>query len=334
VRRAAFLRAGIAGLLLGSAGARAADSSRTYRIYMVLWRGSTDVEQGFQAYLNERGIRHELIVRDLNTDRSKLPGFVDEIRRLRPDLVYTWGTTSTLGIVGPSDVRDPTRYITDIPVVFTLVAYPLAAKLVAEDNAPGANVTGVRFLAPIDSQLAAIQNYRALHSLAVVYNPAEQNSLINVAELRERAKAGQFRLVEKPAPLDGSGNPMGDAVPQLVREAKAEGAEWLYIGPDSFTAVHADALTGTAVQEGLPSFAATELPLKNSQAMSGLVSPYYALGKLTASQAEKILVAGQSPGTLPVAQLSRFSLVLNLPVIKRLGFYPPMRVLGIADIIR
>lgn len=333
MRRSTFLRAMLAGLLSAPAAAWAADS-RTYRIYMVLWRGKTDVEQGFEAYLNERGIRHELIVRDLNTDRSRLPGFVAEIRAMRPDLIYTWGTTSTLGIVGPCDARDPSKYITDIPAVFTLVAYPRLAKLVVADDAPGGNVTGVRFLAPIDSQLAAIQNYRPTRSLAVVYNPAEQNSLINIAELRDRAAAGQFRLVEKPAPLDGNGNPMGDAVPRLVQEAKAEGAEWLYIGPDSFTAVHADALTGAALLQQLPTFAATELPLKNSQAMSGLVSPYYALGKLTASQAEKILVAGEAPDRLPVAQLSRFSLVLNMPVIKQLGFYPPMRVLGIADIIR
>ena len=332
MRRATFVH-GLAGaLLLGQLPAWAAE--RTFRIYMVLWRGNTDVEQGFQAYLTERGIRHELIVRDLNTDRSKLPGFVDEIRTLRPDLVYTWGTTSTLGIVGPCDGRDPARFITDIPVVFTLVAYPVVAKLVVADDAPGGNVTGVRFLAPIELQLAAISSYRPFRRLAVIYNPAEQNSLINIAELRQLATAQQFQLIEKPAPLDGSGNPMGDAVPDLVRAAKAEGAEWLYIGPDSFTAVNADSLTGTAVAERLPSFAATELPLKNSQAMSGLVSPYYALGKLTASQAEKILVGGEPPAKLPVAQLARFSLVLNMPVIKQLEFYPPMRVLSIADIVR
>ena len=332
MKRATFVH-GLAGaLLLGQLPAWAAE--RTFRIYMVLWRGNTDVEQGFQAYLTEHGIRHELIVRDLNTDRSKLPGFVDEIRTLRPDLVYTWGTTSTLGIVGPCDGRDPARFITDIPVVFTLVAYPVVAKLVVADDAPGGNVTGVRFLAPIESQLAAISSYRPFRRLAVIYNPAEQNSLINIAELRQLAADQQFQLIEKPAPLDGSGNPRGDAVPDLVRAAKAEGAEWLYIGPDSFTAVNADSLTGTAVAERLPSFAATELPLKNSQAMSGLVSPYYALGKLTASQAEKILVGGEPPAKLPVAQLARFSLVLNMPVIKQLEFYPPMRVLSIADIVR
>ncbi len=331
MRRSTLIRGLAAGALLGAMPARAA--SRTYRIYLVLWRGNTDVEQGFQAYLNERGIRHELIVRDLNTDRSKLPGFVAEIRELRPDLVYTWGTTSTLGIVGPYDARDPAKFVTDIPVVFTLVAYPLAAKLVADETTPGGNVTGVRFLAPIDSQLAAIENYRSLNSLAVVYNPAEQNSLINIAELRERAAQGRFRLIEKPAPLDGNGNPQGSAVPMLVRQAKDDGADWLYIGPDSFTAVNADALTGTALDARLPSFAATELPLKTAKAMSGLVSPYYALGKLTASQAEKILIEGTPAGRLAVAQLSRFSLVLNMPVIKQLGIFPPMRVLRIADII-
>lgn len=307
---------------------------RTWRIYMVLWRGQTEVEQGFAGYLNERGIRHELIVRDLQQDRSRAEGFVAEIRKLRPDLVYTWGTTATLGVVGPYDARDPARHITDLPVVFALVAYPVVAKLVAADEAPGGNVTGVRFLAPIDAQLATMQRYRPFSSLAVVYNPAEPNSLINIAELRERAARGRFRLLEKPAPLDADGKPMGAAVPRLVREAKAEGAEWLYIGPDSFTAVHAEALTGTALDQGLPTFAATELPLKSGRAMSGLVSPYYALGKLAARQAERILIEGEPPARLPVAQLSRFSLVLNMPVVKELAFYPPMRMLGIADILR
>lgn len=331
MRRRTILGAAMA--LPAAAPLRAQErSARVYRIYMALWRGGTDVEEGFKGYLNERGIRHELIVRDLGTDRSKIPGFVAEIRELRPDLVYTWGTTATLGIAGPYDARDPAQHITDIPIVFTLVAYPKGGKLLDDEDRPTANVTGVRFLAPIDVQLAAIRHYRPFGTLAVVYNPTEQNSLLNIWELRERAGKDGFRLIEKPAPLDGNGRPMGDAVPRLVREARADGAEWLYIGPDSFTAVHADALTTTAIEVRLPTFAATELPLKNSRAMAGLISRYYALGKLTASQAERILVRGLPVAKVPVVSLSRFSLVLNMPVVRELGFYPPMRVLGIADI--
>ena len=52
---------------------------------------------------------------------ERMPAFLEEIRATRPDLVYTWGTSVTLGAVGAHDGIVQGRHITDIPVVFTLV---------------------------------------------------------------------------------------------------------------------------------------------------------------------------------------------------------------------
>lgn len=307
--------------------------TRPFKIYMVTWRGHTAVEDGFIAYLQERGIPHEIIFRNLERDRSRIPGFIDEIKEIRPDLVYTWGTSTSTGILGPISTRDPDVHVTDIPAVFTLVAYPKAAGLIEADEAPGGMVTGVRFLAPVEAQMNAIRAYRPFSKLGVIYNPRERNSVLNIEELRNLSQQGDFQLIEKPAPLDENNKPVAASVPSLVRSAKADGAEMLYIGPDSFTAVNADVLTGTAIEVGLPTFAATEFPLLNSRAMSGLISRYYALGKLTGRQAEQILVGQTPPGELPVATLSRFSYIVNMPVVLELGFYPPMSILQFADIL-
>jgi len=306
---------------------------KAFHIYQVLWRGETAVEDGFRSYLIERRIPFRLTVESLDRDPTRAPGIVTRIKQAQPDLVYTWGTSTTLNIIGRHDDRDADRYVTKIPAVFTLVAYPIAAGLIASDDVPGANLTGVRFLAPIEAQLNTIRAYRPFSRLAVIYNPTETNSRINVQELRETALLHPFSLIEKPAPLDADGRPIGAAVPRLVAEAQAEGADFLYIGPDSFTAVHAETLTGAAIRHRVPTFAATELPLRRARAMMGLVGQYETIGRLTALQAERILVDGRSPDHLPVATLERFSLVLKMDVVRDLGLYPPMRMLTIAQTV-
>lgn len=329
-----FLILGVPAQPNSQAAAQNAQTTEPFHIFMVVWRGRTPVEDGFEAYLRERGIPYRITFRNLERDRGRIPGFVDEINELKPDLVYTWGTSTSTGILGKFGDRDTDTHAQDIPGIFTLVAYPVAAGLVASDEQPGGSVTGVRFLAPVEAQLNAIRAYRPFERLAVIYNPNERNSTLNVEELRRYAQSEGFTLIEKPAPMDEGGKPIGAEVPALVLSAKSDGAEFLYIGPDSFTAVNADALTSTAILVGLPTFAATEFPLLNSQAMSGLVSRYYSLGKLTGRQAERILVDGVAPEDLPVASLSRYSLILNMPVVRALEIYPPMSMLQIADIIR
>mgnify|MGYP003471957110 CR=1 FL=1 len=45
--------------------------------------------------------------------REVRAGFIDEIRATKPDLIYAWGTSVTLGIVGPYDGIVPAQHITD-----------------------------------------------------------------------------------------------------------------------------------------------------------------------------------------------------------------------------
>src|SRR5205823_13323525 len=71
-------------------------AARPYRIYCITFRGLTDVEKGFADYLASRQIPVELTYRDIDRDMRRMPGVLDEIRALRPDLIYTWGTSVTL----------------------------------------------------------------------------------------------------------------------------------------------------------------------------------------------------------------------------------------------
>ena len=67
----------------------AAPRTRPYRIYALTFRGMTDVEKGFEEYFAARKVPVQITYRDLNRDSSHLPGFLEEIRATRPDLIYT-----------------------------------------------------------------------------------------------------------------------------------------------------------------------------------------------------------------------------------------------------
>jgi putative tryptophan/tyrosine transport system substrate-binding protein len=325
-------RALLGGMAAGMVARPVKAQGAPVKVSMVVWRGATRVEDGFRDYFAELGIPLDWELLDLGTDPKRIPDVVAHIRARKPDLVYSWGTTTTLGLVGRYDQVDPAKHITDIPVVFTLVAYPVGGGIVPDLEKTGRNVTGTAFLAPIDAQVRAIRAYREISTLAILYNPAEQNSVLNVEELRAVCLRDGLRLVEKPAPVV-DGRPDAASVPRLVHEAKADGAEFLYIGPDSFTAVNGEALTEAAIVAGLPTFAATERPLVSAKAMIGLVSNYYTLGKFTADRAVRILVDKVSPESLPVRPLERFSYMLRMDVASALGIYPPLTVLDYAELV-
>jgi putative ABC transport system substrate-binding protein len=319
------------GQTTGAKAARAA--GKPFRIYGITFRGMTEVERGFEEFFAARKIPVQVTWRDLNRDASRMPGYLEEIRATKPDLVYTWGTSVTLGVVGPHDAADRTPYINDIPVVFTLVAAPVLARIVADVQSSGRNVTGVTHVAPTDAQVRAMGQYRPLQTLGVLYTPTERNSVVIMEELRRLSQERKFRLIERTFKLDASGRPTADGAAELVRELKAEGAQWLYLPPDSFLGTLAEGVIIPAAMDlSLPTFASTE-QLMQAGALTGLVSRYYNLGQFTAHKVEQILVGKQAPASIPVETLKRFSYQISMSAAQRLKLPPPMGMLNFAELI-
>ncbi len=307
------------------------DEAQPYRIFGVVWRGETEVEEGFRDYLNQRGIPYEFTIRSLELDRSNAPPIVAEIQRVKPDLVYTWGTGSTLSTVGSIGTDTPEKFVQDIPAIFVMVAYPQAAGIIESFESTGRQVSGVSFLAPMDTQLNAITAYYPFQKLAVIYDDTSSNSRLNVELLEKAVGEAEIEFLPLPIPHLENGKPDPEALPDLIRKAKNEQVDVLYMGPDSFLTRHGKMFTSTAIEQGLATFVSTQSPLKNAHGLFGLVSDYYTLGKLAGLQAERILVEGVEPKDLPVAFLSRFKLWVNIDVAKALEIFPPMDIIPIAS---
>lgn len=320
----------LAGCCAGPWPAAQAASPRRKRIYMITYRGRTETDQGFFDYFAEHGHPVEFVERDIDRDIERVPALIREIRATRPDLIYCWGTPLTTALVGTMDRGDPARHVTDIPVVFTMVAAPVSAKLVPTLESSGRNLTGVYHVASTPAQVSAIRAYRSFQRLGVLYTPIENNSLLIIEELKALGARTGFAVIDRPLHME-NGKPIATGMEQILREVRKAGAEWLYLPPDSFLATQARRVTSAAHALGLPTFGSAEQFMEF--ALAGLVSRYHSIGQFTAHKAAQILFDGLPARQIPIETLTRFSFQIRLAVAKQIKLLPPLALFDSAEFI-
>ncbi len=307
-------------------------------VFMVLWRGETEVEEGFRAHFAEAGLPLDITVRSLDRDRDRLPEILAEIESADPDLVYTWGTSVTLGVAG----RDPKLAegaddfppkVMDRPIVFTMVSQPVKSRIIPAFGTTGRNLTGVSHIVPLETQFRAMQAYMPIDRIGVIYTPTESNSVLAVEQLISLGRRLNIRIDDFPVLLDANGHPDPEALPGIVEEVVALGPQFLYLGPDSFIGQYAREITALANASRLPSFASTEVMLASSDALFGLVSPYEQVGRFTATKVERILFKNEAPETVPVEVLPEFSYQIRADIARKLKIYPSLSLLDYAEVI-
>ena len=332
-RRVLGTMAGAAALAAIGSVATLAQPRAAKRIYAVTWRGRTQVEQGFTDYLGKSGLPVEFTWRDAAQGTARIAEFAREIRETKPDLVYTWGTPPTLGLAGPFDRVDPAKHLTGIPLVFALVASPVGAKLVPSLKDQGRAVTGVYHVAAIASQVEAMRAYRRFSKVGVIYNAAELNSVATAAALKDLARTQGFEVIEQAFDRGADGKPLPTGIEEKIAALARGGAEWLYLGPDTYLFSQVERIAAAAMAAKLPTFSATEGVLNSpAPVLTGLVSSYYTIGQFAGFKAEQILARGLRARDIPIETLTRYSFVVRMEVAKALGFLPPVSLFNHAII--
>jgi len=310
-----------------------AQAAAPLRIYAVTWRGKTQVEIGMEDYFGKQGIPVEFTWRDAAQTPARLEGFAREIKELRPDLVFTWGTTVTLGIVGAYDAADPQRFVTDVPVLFAMVADPVGAKVVPALKAQGRDITGVYHVAPLAAQVESMRTYRKFEKLGVIYNAAEANSVAIVASLKRLGATQRFGVVDVAFDRDANGKPLATHIADKIATLKQAGAEWLYLGPDTYLLTQLKDVAAAALEQRLATFSATEAVLNSpSPVLTGLVSSYYLVGQFAGFKAAQVLQKKLRARDIPIETLSRYSFIVRMEVAKQLDILPPVALFNYANV--
>lgn len=302
------------------------------RIVMVTWRGKTDVERGFEDYWRHRPHAPELIWRDAAQRRERLAVIAAEIVTLQPSLVYAWGTPATLGLAGTADA--PNALIgQQIPLVFALVADPVAAKIVRDATGSGRALSGVSHVAPVAQQWESMRAYLSVRGVGFFYNPLEPNSLSQRAAWQALAHKQRFNVVSVPFPTRHNiAQPLSsDDISAHLAAMKDAGVNWICLGPDSFLYTQLETIATACLRAGLPSFTAVESMIASpAPVLMGLVSRFHQVGQFAAYKAEQMMNGARN---VPIETLKRFSYVVRLDTANALGIYPPMRLLDYAEFL-
>ena len=249
-------------------------------------------------------------------------GHYDRLSEMAADLVRR--RVSVIVANTPANVA--AKAATDtIPIVFTTSSDPVKLGLVPSLNRPGGNVTGVSQLnvevGPKRLELAH-ELMPTATVVALLINPANPSSGIIVKSMQAAADSLRLRLHVLRASTDTEIEAAFAGFAQLK-------AGVLTIGTDAFFNGQTERLAMLAVQYAVP----TIYQYHEFTAAGGLISyggsvkdSYHLAGVYTGR-----ILKGDKPADLPVQELTKVELIVNLKTAKVLSLMIPLTLLGRAD---
>ena len=215
---------------------------------------------------------------------------------------------------------------TTIPIVFSVGVDPVAVGLVASLNRPGGNLTGVTNL---NAEILP-KRLELMHELvptattiALLVNPS--NPLVAETESRDAQTAARTLGLQLHV-LHASTDRDFDTVFASLAQMRAVA---LVINTDVFFNSRSEQLAALALHHTVPAI----FQYREFVASGGLMS----YGTSTTDVFRQVgiytsrLLRGESPADLPVQQVTKIELIINLKTARTLGLTVPLSLLGRAD---
>lgn len=302
-------------VLAGAATAAPASthSIKTWTLAMITWRGETDAERGFLDGLDRNA--HAITIQTYHADQStsNLRRIIKRIQSQPVDLIYVFGTTATQIVLSR---------VKTIPVVFNVVSLPKATGIIAAWDQSGNNAVGVSNQVPVRQQLKAFLNTCQFKRLGIIFNPGEQNSLVQKQQVEDLCQV--FGLSLHAFPIAARAD-IQKKLSGLIGTVEA-----VYIPADSLIKSLGREIVSVLNAQKIPSMSAVESMVPDDGILLGLVPSYYELGLAAAQKANRVL-AGETPGNIPSATLDHFQFWVNMRTAEQIGIQIPLSTLIMAD---
>ncbi len=302
-----------------------ATAAEKKRIFGVFYEGCEKTCEGFKVGIEKSGLAADVTIFDVKQDKKRIEEAIKVARDTKPDLIVTYGTTTTLQFIGTIETaRDP-KFFSDIPVVFTAVADPFGTRIAESFDRSGRdNITGTFNRVPERANIETIRQYdHKFRKLGLLYNGNEKNSVLKKDELAKLAKEMNFELVAIEIDPGNPDVPDTALIAKRVKELAMQEVTWAYVGSSSFLNANGAAFTAAAVENGIALLSPYEALVREQQALISIAAPRESVGLLAAEQAVRILRDGKSPGKLPISRATNFSYLVNMKVAEKLGRKPP-----------
>jgi putative ABC transport system substrate-binding protein len=271
------------------------------------------VRDGIKKSLNDNGYSGDNLKFTYESAQGK-PDIAAQIARKmvgdNPDIIVAIATPSAQAAVTASS---------SIPVVFSAVTDPLAAKLVPTLEKPGGNVTGLSDMANLKEHLELIKSFIPnIKTLGIPYNPGEANSVSMLASMKVEAGKMGITIVEAAAPKSSD---VMIATKQLVGKVEA-----IYCPIDNTIISAVESVVKVGIDAGIPVFAGdTDTVARGAVAAVGY--DYFDLGRQTGDIVVRIL-KGEKPGNIDVKMAKGTNLYVNPKMAAMMGTKVPQEVLA------
>ena len=295
------------------AGCSGSTDDKTYKIGVLqyLTHDALDAAlEGFKDGMKELGYAEgenvEYDVQNPQADQSALSQIAQTLVSNEPDMILAIATPAVQQLQGETK---------DIPIIGTAVTDYVETKLVASNEAPGANITGTSDGCPMDAQIDLLQKLLPdAKTVGILYTSSEENSVIQGNQAKEELKKRGLTVIVKT--VSGK-NEINDTM-----EAFGDKIDALYIPTDNNIASAMSSVDTVARENGVLTIVGESNMVKNGGAASIGVD-YYKLGKQTAIMADKILKGEAKTDEIPIETLEDLDVYINSKTLKDLGIDVP-----------
>lgn len=298
-----------------------AGSGNTYRIGLAQIMEHTSlnlIRDSFTAEMEALGYgpdKVEIDYQNAQSDQSNLNSICQKFAGDGKDLIVAIATPTAISAAAAAP---------DIPLVFSAVTDPVAAKLVENPDAPEGNITGTSDAIPVD-QVFELMNQLTpgVETVGLVYNLGEVNSVAVIEQAKTYLDSKGIGYVE--ATVTNTSE-VQQAAQSLVGKCQA-----FYTPIDNTVATAMPVYAEVAKQAGLPIYTgADSMVIDGGFATVGI--DYTLLGKQTAAMAVKVL-EGTPISEIPVETLSNFATVVNTTTAEAIGVTLPGDLLSSAIVV-
>ena len=270
---------------------------------------------GLQELGHVEGRSYVVVPKFAGGDFTRLPGLVEELAAENIDVLVTRGPST--------DFAKAIR--AKVPVVFAYSGDPVESGFAQSLARPGLNMTGITFMA-LELSAKRVEVLKELvpgaTKIALLTNPEHSGELAEYRvtdEAARRVGATMTRyIVRTPQELV--------TMLEAIRTARPDA---MIVFPDSLTLVRRREIAEFANRAKIPSMYGWTEYVEAGGLVSygpGLIENFKTLAKFT----DRIL-KGADANTLPIEQVSRIGLTLNMATARSIGLTVPPAILVRAD---
>lgn len=251
--------------------------------------------EGFKQALKDKGIKFDVDEQNAQADMNNTKTIADNFVGDKVDLIFANATPSATAALNATK---------DIPIIFTSVTDPVGAELVKSFEEPGENITGTTDNHPEGTAktINFITDEVKAKNIGVIYNSGEQNSVVQVDEVKELAEKKGAKLIEVSVSTTAE---VKQAAESLVGRVDA-----IYIPTDNTVVSALESVISVANSKKIPLFVG-ELDSMKKGAVAASGFDYFDLGYQSGEMAAEILSGNKKPSEIPVELPKSLTLVIN-----------------------